>query len=196
MGFLFAGGALILYVLSLFIKKKQQENQNPLTSSNSSPSNQGKINLSYDKIYNWIRAQEGIPSRTAKKDGKLKDGTQLFSIGLGHQIQPNESYLLSATLTDQEILDIFKKDVQKIIVSMNKVIDAFLNDNQALALFSLWYNIGETAFNESTLLKLVNQNKFNEAAEQFAVWRLSEGKINQGLVLRRQREKVLFNTPT
>ena len=79
---------------------------------------------------------------------------------------------------------------------MNKVIDAFLNDNQALALFSLRYNIGETAFNESTLLKLVNQNKFNEAAEQFAVWRLSEGKINQGLVLRRQREKVLFNTPT
>ena len=196
MGFLFAGGALILYVLSLFIKKKQQENQNPLTSSNSSPSNQGKINLSYDKIYNWIRAQEGIPSRTAKKDGKLKDGTQLFSIGLGHQIQPNESYLLSATLTDEEILDIFKKDVQKITSSMNKVIDAFLNDNQALALFSLRYNIGENAFNESTLLKLVNQNKFNEAAEQFAVWRLSEGKINQGLVLRRQREKVLFNTPT
>jgi len=30
---------------------------------------------------------------------------------------------------------------------------------------------------------------------RFAEWRLSEGKINQGLVNRRERERQLFNKP-
>lgn len=151
--------------------------------------------LSLDEIYTWIRDQEGAPSYTAKKDGKKKDGTQLYSIGLGHQIQPDESYLMTATLNDDEVLEIFKKDIENIRLSMNQVIKVPVDKNQQLALLSLRYNIGENAFNNSTLLKLLNSGNYDGAASRFAEWRLSEGLINKGLVARRERERQLFNKP-
>jgi len=58
--------------------------------------------LSFDEIYQWIRKYEGAPSYKAVKDGRDKKGNQLYSIGLGHQIQPNESYLLTKTISDQK----------------------------------------------------------------------------------------------
>jgi lysozyme len=151
--------------------------------------------LSFDEIYTWIKAQEGEPSYTAKKDGKLKDGTQLYSIGLGHQIQPDELYLMESTLTDEEVLEIFRNDIENIRLSMNKVIKVPVDKNQQLALLSLRYNIGENAFNNSTLLKLLNQGNYDGASARFAEWRLSEGMINKGLVARRERERQLFNKP-
>jgi lysozyme len=151
--------------------------------------------LSFDEIYTWLRAQEGPPSYTAVKDGKLKDGTQLYSIGLGHQIQPNESKLMTARLSDDEVLKIFNKDIEKIRLSMNKVIKVPVNKNQQLALLSLRYNIGGPAFDSSTLLKLLNQGNYDGAASRFAEWRLSEGMINKGLVARRERERQLFVKP-
>lgn len=192
-GFLFASGVLLLYVLSLFIKRnKKNKETTKQPSNNFLPINQ---NLTFEDIEPWIRSTEGRPSRTAVPDGKKKDGTQLFSIGLGHQIQPNEQYLMNATISDNQILEILKQDVAAIAKSLKKVILVPTNKNQLLALFSLRYNIGETAFNNSTLLKLLNQQKYSEAAGRFSEWRLSEGKINQGLVNRRERERQLFIKP-
>ncbi len=151
--------------------------------------------LSFQEIYDWLKIQEGTPSRTAVKDGKLKDGTQLYSIGLGHQIQPNELNLLTENLTDQEIERIFAEDIAKILLSINKAIKVPVNKNQKLALISLRYNIGETAFNRSTLLRKLNSKDYIGASTHFAEWRLSEGKINQGLVNRRERERQLFVKP-
>lgn len=152
-------------------------------------------NLSFDEIYNWLRIQEGAPSYTAVKDGKDKKGNQLYSIGLGHQIQPNEVYLLTERITDDKVLEIFKKDIEGIRISMNKSIKVPLNKNQQLALLSLRYNIGGTAFDKSTLLRILNSGDYNGASLRFAEWRLSEGKINQGLVNRRERERQLFVKP-
>jgi lysozyme len=78
---------------------------------------------------------------------------------------------------------------------MNKVIKVPINKNQQLALLSLRYNIGETAFNNSTLLRLLNEGNYDAASTRFAEWRLSEGMINKGLVARRERERQLFNKP-
>lgn len=151
--------------------------------------------LSFNDIYKWLRDQEGAPSYTAVKDGKTKTGKQLYSIGLGHQIQPNELDLMTATLTDEQVLEIFKTDIEKIIASMNKVIKVPINKNQQLALLSLRYNIGVDAFNKSTLLRKLNASDYNGASTHFAEWRLSEGKIVQGLVNRRERERQLFLKP-
>jgi lysozyme len=151
--------------------------------------------LSFEEIYNWLRAQEGPPSYTAVPDGKTKDGKQLYSIGLGHQIQPNELYLMTAKLNDDEVMEIFKKDIEAIRRSMNRVIKVPINKNQQLALLSLRYNIGGPAFDNSTLLRRLNDKNFSDASMRFAEWRLSEGKINQGLVNRRKREQDLFNKP-
>jgi len=195
MGWLFAAGVLILYVVSRFIKMKKPAITKPQTGYRSSPLMPSKDVLSFDEIYNWLRTQEGPPSFSAVKDGKKKDGTQLYSIGLGHQIQPNESDLMTALLNDEQVLEIFKKDIDAIISAMNKVIKVPINKNQQLALLSLRYNIGGPAFDGSTLLRELNSRNYTGTALRFAEWRLSEGKINQGLVNRRERERQLFSKP-
>ena len=182
------GGALILFAVFRFIKMKKPAIPKPTMEAKPD-------SLSFDEIYTWLRAQEGPPSYSAVKDGKKKDGTQLYSIGLGHQIQPNESDLMTALLNDEQVLEIFKKDIEGIRSSMNKVIKVPINKNQQLALLSLRYNIGGPAFDKSTLLRRLNERNYSDTAMRFAEWRLSEGKINQGLVNRRERERQLFVKP-
>jgi len=150
--------------------------------------------LTFQEVFDWIKKQEGVNIYPVP-DGKTKDGTQLFSIGLGHQIQPNEKEKLKGPLNDSEILELFEKDFEKIRLSMNKVIKVPINKNQQLALFSLRYNIGEGAFNNSTLLKILNTGNYAGTALRFPEWRIFEGKINQGLVNRRERERQLFVKP-
>ena len=67
-----------------------------------------------------------------------------------------------------------------------------LTQNQFDALVCLEYNIGYGNLSKSTLLKQLNNKNYKEAAEQFAVWRLSGGKVQSGLVKRRAKEKALF----
>jgi lysozyme len=181
-------GGLILFVVFRFIKMKSQSIPKPTKVSKPD-------NLSFEEIYNWIRTQEGPPSYSAVKDGKLKDGTQLYSIGLGHQIQPGEKELMTALLNDEQVLQIFTNDIEVIRNSMNKAIKVPINKNQQLALLSLRYNIGVDAFNKSTLLRKLNNRDYFGASTHFAEWRLSEGKIVPGLVNRRERERQLFVKP-
>ena len=192
--YLFAVGGLILYVVSRFIKMKKPAIPKPTTEFKPSPLLPSKEILTFEEILKFIGAQEGI-NYTAAKDGKAKDGSQLFSIGIGHQIQPNEKQLLTARLSDDEVIKLFKKDIDGIISSMNKVIKVPINKNQQLALLSLRFNIGVDAFNKSSLLRELNNGNYTAAALRFAEWRLSEGKIIQGLVNRRERERQLFSKP-
>lgn len=191
----YAVGALIVFVLFRLFRMKKPAIPKPTTGYRPTPLAPSKDVLTFDEIFKWITAQEGPPSLKAVPDGKTKDGKQLFSIGIGHQIQPNESRLLTETITQEEALQLFKKDVDSILASMNKVIKVPLNKNQQLALFSLRYNIGEGNFNSSTLLKNLNAGNYTGAALRFAEWRLSEGRISNGLVARRERERILFSKP-
>ena len=151
--------------------------------------------LSFDEIYQLLRREEGI-NYTAKRDGSDEKGNSLYSIGIGHQIQPGEEYLLTSTITEEEAILLFKKDIATIISDMNKNIKVSLNKNQQLALISLRYRIGPNYFNNSTLLKLLNKGSYQKASEEFKNWRISDGKINPGLVLRAERERVRYLTPS
>ena len=185
--FRFVSGGLILYVIFLlFRKRKAIPSQKTVFNSNSTNS--------FDEIYQLIRKEEGI-NYTAKRDGIDKNGNPLFTIGIGHQIQKGEEYLLNSIITEKEAIDLYKKDIAKILDDMNKNIKVALNKNQQLALISLRYRIGPNYFNNSTLLKELNKGNFQKASEEFKNWRISEGKINQSLVLRAERERIRFLTP-
>ena len=69
-----------------------------------------------------------------------------------------------------------------------------LTQNQYDALASFIYNIGATAFKSSTMLRLINDNKFNSAANEFDRWVFDNGRVIKGLVNRRAAEKELFLT--
>ena len=54
------------------------------------------------------------------------------------------------------------------------------------------YNVGISNFANSTLLKLINQNKCYEASLQFDRWARANGKTMRGLVKRRDAEEYNF----
>jgi lysozyme len=60
------------------------------------------------------------------------------------------------------------------------------------ALVSFCYNVGRGAFAGSTLLKLLNVSKIDEAANQFERWNKASGRTLTGLTRRRLAEKKLF----
>ncbi len=75
---------------------------------------------------------------------------------------------------------------------MAKLIKVGMNQNQYDALTSFVYNAGEGGFATSTMLKLINQGKMKEAANEFPKWNKSGGEVIQGLINRRKREQALF----
>ena len=83
-------------------------------------------------------------------------------------------------------------DCKWVDACLDKHIKVKLNQNQFNALASFVYNVGETAFVKSTMLTLLNQSKFGLAANQFDRWIYDNGKVINGLVNRRAKEKLLF----
>lgn len=69
-----------------------------------------------------------------------------------------------------------------------------LSQGQLDALTSLCYNIGQQAFRGSTLLRLINERKLAEAANELLKWNHAGGKVMPGLTLRREAERALFTS--
>ena len=69
-----------------------------------------------------------------------------------------------------------------------------LTQNEFDALVSLIYNIGAGNFQKSTLLKVLNQEKYDAAANQFLRWNKAGGNVLAGLTKRREHERELFLT--
>lgn len=76
--------------------------------------------------------------------------------------------------------------------NINKVVKVPLSQNQFDALVSFAYNVGNKNFNWSTLLKKLNLSDYEGASLEFSRWNQANGKILNGLVSRRQKEKELF----
>ena len=87
---------------------------------------------------------------------------------------------------------LLKHVVDNFSVAVEVDIKIEVTQNQFDALVSLCYNIGSGAFSKSTLVKKLNAKDYAGAADQFLVWNKGGGKVMQGLVKRRARERELF----
>lgn len=132
-----------------------------------------------------IRKAEGL-SLKAYPDG---DG---FSIGYGHHTKDVKK---DDTCTLAQAEEWLKEDSSGTAQFVQDHVKVALNQNQFDALVSFAYNVGETAFGNSTLLRLLNEGDYGNAANQFSRWVYSKGVVDEDLVARRQQEKTLFLTP-
>lgn len=98
-------------------------------------------------------------------------------------------------LTEQQCWDLLDQDLDDAERAVNEAIKVPLNQNQFDALVSFTFNIGAGAFRSSTLLKLLNQGQYDQVPAQLRRWVRDNGKVVQGLVNRREKEIVLWNTP-
>ena len=84
-----------------------------------------------------------------------------------------------------------QNEVQTYIYSLVKV---DLTQNEFDALVSFIYNVGSGNFKSSTLLRVLNKENYEEAANQFLVWNKGGGQVLAGLTKRRSQERELFLT--
>jgi lysozyme len=196
MGLIFLSGGLVLYVLSrVFRKKEKQQISEQSKGLNFSPT-PTKTQLTYEEVFNWLRLRENVRYK-AYPDGKDSKGNQLYSIGMGHQIQPNETYLLNRTISEQEVRDLFKKDIEKVVEDVESLVSVPLTRNQKLALVSIRYNVGPGGFRSGKLLSTLNFGNYAGVAAIIPnfITTSNGGIFNQGLKNRRMSETQLFIKP-
>ena len=121
------------------------------------------------------------------------DGVGVWTIGFGTIKYPNGVRVKKGdTCTLDQAKEYMRHDLIEFEHTVNSSVKVPLNQNQFDALVSLAYNIGSSAFKSSTLVKKLNSGDYQGAADQFNVWINAGGKRMQGLVNRRDREKLLF----
>lgn len=121
------------------------------------------------------------------------DGVGVWTIGFGTTKYPNGIRVKKGdTCTLDQAKAYMQNDLKSFEQTVNNTVKVPLNQNQFDALVSLAYNIGSTAFKNSTLVRQLNEGNYKAAANQFNVWVNAGGKRMQGLVSRRAAERTLF----
>lgn len=119
-------------------------------------------------------------------EGDIKSGTLTIATG-------NTSNALPGRTCTQEQADAWlDEDIAKAQQYVDSLVTAPLNDNQNIALVDFTYNLGAGSLEKSTLLKLLNENDFAGAADQFERWCYAGAEKVEGLLRRRLAERDLF----
>ena len=113
----------------------------------------------------------------------------VWTIGYGHT---GPEVHEGQTITQQEAEVILENDLKKFIDGVDKLVTVELTSNQLGALVSFAFNVGLGNLKSSTLLKILNQGRYVDAAEQFLRWNKAGGKVLPGLTRRREAERLLF----
>ena len=161
------------------------------------------LSIDFDAVKNMLGIPESMSVSNKGVDlicefeGKrlvaYDDGVGIWTIGFGTIKYPNGTRVKKGdTCTLDQAKEYMRHDLIEFEHTVNSSIKVPLNQNQFDALVSLAYNIGSNAFKSSTLVKKLNTGDYQGAADQFNVWVNGGGKRMQGLVNRRDREKLLF----
>ena len=128
-----------------------------------------------------------ITKEEGSKNKAYHDSKGLLTIGVGHLIRSDEAHLVNTVLTDEQIKDLLKSDLKRCSEAVEAAVKVPLQQPQFDALYSLCFNIGPTAFKNSTVVRKINENDLKGAADAILMW-------NRPAVLqkRRQRERDLF----
>ena len=89
----------------------------------------------------------------------------------------------------EEMLD---KDLLEFEEYVDKLVEVPLDQSQYDALVAWTYNLGPTNLKSSTMLKVLNDSKYDEVPAQMRRWNKSNGEVLTGLVRRREAESLLF----
>jgi GH24 family phage-related lysozyme (muramidase) len=120
------------------------------------------------------------------------------TIGYGHlvhhgPIDGSEPAEFRKGISQERALELLQADAAKAAAEIVRSVKAPLEQHQFDALVSFAFNVGNGAFRESTLLRLLNEGHYDAVEAQLARWNKAGGKTLQGLVNRRAAEAKLFN---
>lgn len=117
-----------------------------------------------------------------------QSGGPPWTIGFGHTHGVKEG----DTCTLEEAYDLLDQDLMIAEDAIARQVKVPLTQGEYDALASFIHNFGETKFAKSTLLRLLNQMRYDAAAEEFLKWVSPGSSVEAGLTRRRRAERELF----
>lgn len=166
--------------IAIFSKIFNRKN-NP--KSQESPKEQPKLEAS-DSIKLFIMNWEKFRSVAYKPTPG-----DVWTIGYGSTDGVKEGDV--CTLEQAEIW--LNNEVNLITGKLAKLIKVPVTQNQFDALVSLTYNIGISAFKNSTLLKVLNKGEYDKVPNEMRRWIYQGNNMLQGLLNRRNAEIEIYN---
>ena len=118
------------------------------------------------------------------------DAVGVQTIGFGHAIRPGEA--IPAPLLGQAAQTLLESDANGKAVAINRLVKVPLRSQQADALISFTFNLGEATLARSTLLREVNLRRDAAVPEQFLRYDHAGGRVLTGLLVRRKAEAALY----
>lgn len=121
-----------------------------------------------------------------------RDSVGVLTIGVGHTSAAGPPTVTPGMkITRAQSQAILTTDLSKFERYVNDVVKVPVSQNEFDALVSFTYNVGPSALKRSSVVKLLNADKRQEAADAFLSW--SRAGNNKTLLLnRRKRERDLF----
>lgn len=151
------------------------------------------------------RTPKGISNQTLKLVATYEgfyarpynDPAGYSTIGFGHLIALRPVTEVDrrkwGTLTRSDAYRLLRDDLAGADATVRRLVKVPLTANQLSALTSFVFNVGEGAFADSTLLRLLNSGEPPAiVAKQFGRWIHGGGQVLPGLVRRRAEEAELF----
>lgn len=119
------------------------------------------------------------------------------TIGCGHlvhhgPINGSEPEEFRRGITRERALELLQDDASTAAHEIARSVKVRLSQSQVDALISFAFNVGNGAFRDSTLLRLLNQGDYHSVPAQLNRWTKASGKTLPGLVRRRKAEGELF----
>ena len=135
-----------------------------------------------------LKKLEGFKAKPyADSGGKM-------TVGYGHLIVPGDGVALGDIIDPVKATELLSNDVRRTVDGVNDNVTSTITQNQFDALVIFVYNVGVTAFKNSTLLKMLKAGDVKGASEQLLRWDKVNGVSVSGLHNRRVAEQTLFNT--
>lgn len=91
--------------------------------------------------------------------------------------------------SEEQCTELLNEDLQAVARQIDPLINADIPDAMRGALYSFTYNVGVTAFKNSTMLRLINKGDRAGACDQLRRWTYAGGKQWKGLINRREIER-------
>ena len=117
-----------------------------------------------------------------------QDSVGVWTIGYGHIKDVKQG----DKINQDEAENLLEEEMPEYEGYINDMVEVSLEQCQFDALVSWVYNLGPTNLSSSTLLKVLNEGKYDEVPFQIKRWNKAGGKVLEGLTRRREAEALLF----
>jgi lysozyme len=133
-----------------------------------------------------LKQSEGFRNRV------YKDAAGLPTIGYGHRLLNPGSF--PNGIDEAQAAEILACDVREAEQAVERLVKVPITQGQFDALVDFCFNLGAGKLTSSTLLKILNHGRYDDAAEQLLRWDRADGHEIEALKRRRQAEAELWHT--